>query len=118
ADKPEPLNPEDPKWPDFAAFERKMIGEYINYTYNLVKEVDPNHLVISNRINLDPMPDLYRTIDLWGRYDIVCVNIYPDNNMMGFNSGEIEILKKVHQGTGRPVMIGEWSVPSIDSGLY
>ena len=95
-----------------------MLGEYINYTYDLVKELDPNHLIISNRINLDPMPEVYRTIDLWGKYDIVSMNIYPDNNKIGFNPGEIEIMKKLHKGTGKPVMIGEWSVPSIDSGLY
>ena len=92
--------------------------EYIDFTYNLVKELDPNHLVISNRLNLGPMPDLYRTLDLWGKYDIVCMNIYPDNNIMGFNQGEIDIMKTLYNGTGRPVMIGEWSVPAIDSKLY
>lgn len=117
-DKPEPAGWDDPLWADFSAFERHMLGEYINYTYDLVKELDPNHLIISNRINLDPMPEVYRTIDLWGKYDIVSMNIYPDNNKIGFNPGEIEIMKKLHKGTGKPVMIGEWSVPSIDSGLY
>jgi hypothetical protein len=46
------------------------------------------------------------------------MNIYPDNNMIGFNPGEIEIMKKLHSGTKRPVIIGEWSVPAIDSKLY
>ena len=117
-DKPEPKEWDDPLWEDFAAFERLMINEYITYTYNLVKELDPNHLVISNRINLGPMPELHRTIDLWGKYDMVCMNIYPDNNKIGFNPGEIEIMKKLHEGTGRPVIIGEWSIPAIDSELY
>lgn len=117
-DKPEPKEWDDPVWIDFAAFERHMIKEYIDFTYDLVKELDPNHLVMSNRINLDPMPEAYRTMDLWGKYDIVCMNIYPDNNKIGFNRGEIEIMKKLFERTGRPVMIGEWSVPAIDSGLY
>src|SRR5690606_1252543 len=117
-DKPEPRSWDDPLWEDFLAFERRMVSEYIDYTYALVKELDPNHLVISNRINLNPMPELYRTIDLWSKYDIVCMNIYPDNNMIGFNAGEMEIMRKLYEGTGRPVMIGEWSVPSFDSGLY
>lgn len=116
--KPEPVNWDDPLWVDFAAFERHMVGEYISYTCSLVRELDPNHLVISNRINLNPMPELHRTIDLWGQYDIVCMNIYPDNNTIGFNSGEIAIMKRLHERTGRPVLIGEWSVPSVDSGLY
>lgn len=117
-EKPEPRDWDDPLWEDFLAFERRMMAEYINYTYALVKELDPNHLVISNRINLDPMPELHRTIDLWSRYDIVCMNIYPDNNMIGFNPGELEIMHKLYEGTGRPLMIGEWSLPSFDSGLY
>lgn len=117
-DKPEPKEWDDPLWEDFAAFERMMIDEYITFTYNLVKELDPNHLVISNRINLGPMPELHRTIDLWGKYDIVCMNIYPDNNKIGFNPGELAIMKKFHEGTSRPVIIGEWSIPSIDSDLY
>ena len=117
-DKPEPEDWDDPLWIDFAAFERQMMKEYIDFTYNLVKELDPDHLVISNRINLGPMPDLYRTIDLWGKYDIVCMNIYPDNNKIGFNPGELEIMKRLYEGTGRPVIIGEWSMPAIDSKLY
>ncbi|MDX9881386.1 MAG: beta-galactosidase [Prolixibacteraceae bacterium] len=117
-DKPEPIDWDDPLWTDFATFERYMLKTYIDFTYDLVRELDPNHLIISNRINLDPMPEAYRTIDLWSRYDIVCINIYPDNNKIGFNQGEIEIMKKLYEGTGRPVMIGEWSVPAIDSGLY
>ena len=117
-DKPEPKEWNDPLWVDFTVFERFMIREYIDFTYNLVKELDPNHLVISNRLNLGPMPDIYRTIDLWGKYDIVCMNIYPDNNKIGFNPGELEIMKRLYEGTGRPVIIGEWSVPAIDSKLY
>lgn len=116
--KPEPVEWDDPVWKDFSTFERIMMKEYIDFTYNLVKELDPNHLVISNRINLGPMPAIYRTIDLWGKYDIVCMNIYPDNNMIGFNPGEIEIMKMLHKGSNRPIIIGEWSVPAIDSKLY
>jgi hypothetical protein len=64
------------------------------------------------------MPHLYRTIDLWEKYDVVCMNIYPDNNLIGFNPGELEIMKKLYEGTKKPVIIGEWSVPAIDSKLY
>jgi hypothetical protein len=117
-DMPEPKDWEDPLWEDFSAFERIMIKEYIDFTYDLVKGLDPNHLVISNRLNLGPMPELHRTMDLWGKYDIVCMNIYPDNNMIGFNPGEIEIMKRLHEATQRPILIGEWSVPAIDSKLY
>ncbi len=118
SDKPEPKDWNDPLWKDFADFERKMMGEYITYTYDLVKELDPDHLVISNRIHLGAITGLHRTIDLWSKYDIICMNIYPENNKIGFEEGELEIMKKLFEGTRRPVIIGEWSVPAIDSKLY
>ncbi|MCK4856054.1 MAG: beta-galactosidase, partial [Bacteroidales bacterium] len=117
-DKPEPFEWDDPLFIDFTAFERIMMGEYINYTYDLVKELDPNHLLISNRLNLGPMMCLHRTIDLWSRYDVICVNVYPQNLFIGFSKGELEILDWVHERTGKPLIIGEWSVPAMDSELY
>jgi hypothetical protein len=117
-DKPEPAEWDDPLWPDFAEFERKMVREYIDYTYDLVRELDPHHMIISNRFNLGAIDEIHRTVDLWGRYDIVCMNIYPDNNRIGFKPGELEIMRNLYEGTGRPVIIGEWSIPAIDSRLY
>jgi hypothetical protein len=64
------------------------------------------------------MPSLYRTLDLWSEYDVICVNIYPDNLYSGFSKGELEILEMIHEKTGRPIILGEWSIPAMDSGLY
>jgi hypothetical protein len=116
--KPSPVEWDDPLYPDFVEFERMMMEEYINYTYNIVKEMDPDHLIISNRLNLDPMGSLYRTIDLWSRYDIVCVNIYPENLFFGFSKGELELFEWINKKTGKPIIIGEWSIPATDSELY
>lgn len=118
SDKPEPLEWDDPLFIDFTAFERIIMEEYINYTYDLVKELDPNHLLISNRLNLGPIMCLHRTIDLWSRYDVICVNIYPQNLFIGFSKGELELLDWVHEKTGKPLIIGEWSIPARDSELY
>ncbi len=118
SDKPEPAEWDDPLFIDFTAFERIMIQEYIDYTYNMVKNLDPRHLIISNRFDLGNMMCLYRTIDLWSRYDVIAVNIYPENLYIGFDRGELEILDWIHKQTGRPVIIGEWSVPAVDSKLY
>jgi hypothetical protein len=118
SDKPSPVQWDDPLYADFVAFERIMMKEYIDYTYDMVKEMDPDHLIISNRLNLGPMGSLYRTIDLWSKYDIICVNMYPENLFFGFNKGELEILDWVHEKTGKPVILGEWSIPALDSKLY
>lgn len=117
-EKPEPKDWEDPLYSDFVDFERAMLKKYIDFTYHLVKELDPNHLLISNRINLGPMCDLHRSVDLWGKYDLICMNIYPQNLKIGFSEGELEIMRKLHAGTGKPVIIGEWSVPAISDELY
>jgi hypothetical protein len=116
--RPEPADWNDPLYADFIAFERKMIREYIEFTFALVKRLDPDHLVISNRINLIPMNGIHRSIDLWGRYDIIAVNMYPQNMLMGFSPGEIQVLEDLYEATGRPLLLTEWSVPAIDSGLY
>lgn len=116
--KPSPVEWDDPLYPDFIAFERIMMEEYINYTYNMVKELDPDHLIISNRLNLGPMMSLHRTIDLWAKYDVVCVNIYPENLYFGFDKGELEILEWIYKKTNTPIIIGEWSIPAMDSQLY
>ncbi|MCK4922380.1 MAG: beta-galactosidase [Bacteroidales bacterium] len=117
-DKPEPKDWDDPLYEDFTDFERTMVKEYIDFTYDLVKELDPNHIIISNRINLGNMGDIYRTIDLWAKYDLICMNIYPQNLLFGFSPGELEIMNRLHEGTGKPVIIGEWSVPAIGPKLY
>jgi hypothetical protein len=118
SEKPSPAEWDDPLYPDFIEFERIMMKEYIDYTYDMVKELDPDHLIISNRLNLGPMGSLYRTIDLWSKYDVICVNIYPENLFFGFNKGELEILDWVYEKTGKPVILGEWSIPAFDSNLY
>jgi hypothetical protein len=46
------------------------------------------------------------------------VNIYPANLSPGLNPAERQIFRFVHEKTGRPLLIGEWSVPALDSGLY
>ncbi len=117
-DTPEPKDWDDPLYKDFIEFERFMVKTYIDFTYDLVKELDPNHLVISNRLHLGPMSDLYRTIDLWGKYDLICMNIYPQNLLFGFSPGELELMNRLHRNTGKPVIIGEWSVPAIGPELY
>jgi hypothetical protein len=116
--KPEPADWEDPLFADFTAFERRMVREYVDFTYQLVKKADPSRLVISNRINLGPMQDIHRTIDLWARFDLIAMNIYPQNIQHGLSQGELEVIETLHKSTGKPLIISEWGVSAIDSGLY
>ena len=44
--------------------------------------------------------------------------MYPSNRHPGPDPQGMELLRLIHARTGRPLIIGEWSVPSQDSGLY
>lgn len=46
------------------------------------------------------------------------MNIYPQNLKFGFSEGELAIMENLHKGTGKPIIIGEWSVPAISDELY
>ncbi len=116
--KPEPAAWDDPLFADFTAFERRMVKEYVDFTYGLVKTADPSRLVISSRINLGPMQDIHRTVDLWGKFDLIAMNIYPQNLQYGLSSGELAIMEALHKATGKPLIIGEWGTSAIDSGFY
>ncbi|RPJ64554.1 MAG: hypothetical protein EHM23_00295, partial [Acidobacteria bacterium] len=116
--KPEPAAWDDPLFVDFTAFERRMVKEYVDFTYDLVKRADPSRLVISSRINLGPMQDIHRTIDLWSKFDLIAMNIYPQNLQYGLSSGELAVLETLHKSTGKPLIISEWGTSAIDSGLY
>ena len=117
-DKPNPVAWDDPLFADFTAFERRMVKEYVDFTYDLVKTADPSRLVISNRLYLDPMQDIHRIEDLWGKFDLVALNIYPQNLQYGLSSGELAVMEGLHKATGKPLLIAEWGTSAIDSGLY
>jgi hypothetical protein len=50
--------------------------------------------------------------------DGVAVNLYPANRSAGLSHSERAILSEIHRRTGKAILIGEWSVPALDSGLY
>lgn len=118
ADKPEPQKRSGPVFEDFLAFERVLVKQYNDTVIAAVREVDHEHLVCSNRHMLSALPDWLRTIDLAAAYDVVAVNMYPSNRSPGADRQGIELLRMVHERTGRPLIIGEWSIPALDSGLY
>jgi hypothetical protein len=57
-------------------------------------------------------------LDLYSGYDGIAINLYPGNNTPGLSDREEAVLREAHATTGKPVIIGEWSVPAVDSGLY
>lgn len=118
AARPEPPLDRGPMHEDFIAFERLLYKRYVDVTLRVTRDADPDHLIASNRHNLGGLPHWLPNIDLCAAYDLVAVNLYPDNQAAGVGPSGLAILREVARRTGKPVIVGEWSVPAMDSGLY
>lgn len=118
AERPEPLLDSGPMHEDFLAFERILFQRYVEVTLRVTRQADPDHLIASNRYNLAGLDHWLPHMDLCAGYDLVAVNLYPDNQSPGVGACGLAVLREVARRSGRPVLIGEWSVPAIDSGLY
>jgi hypothetical protein len=118
AARPEPLLDRGPMYDDFIAFERRLCQQYVDVTLRVTRQADPQHLIASNRHNLGGLEHWLSHIDLCAAYDLVAVNLYPDNRVPGVGPSGLAVLREVARRSGRPVIIGQWSVPALDSGLY
>jgi hypothetical protein len=129
--KPDPRTPEvagmracrrngrDPMHQDFVDFERRVIREYCEFTYHAVKEVDPNHLVLSHRFSCFSAGPLGRwswgPMEEFGRYDAIALNLYPQHGPY-LTEDELDAVHGLHERTGRPLVVTEWNLSSYDSG--
>ena len=108
-----------PLFEDCREFTRELVKRYAATAARTVREADPGALVFSNRFMLSSVDD---TLSYLGAYAPVCdgiaVNIYPRNQSPGLAEDERTILARFHEISGKPVLITEWSVPALDSGLY
>jgi hypothetical protein len=116
--KPDPEIRYGPMYEDFRAFSREIIRKANETMIRVIRQEDPGRLIISNRFMVGEQGDVFENLDLYADFDIIAVNIYPRNLVAGLNRDEREFLETVHRRTGKPVIIGEWSVPALDSGLY
>jgi hypothetical protein len=113
-----PVVPEGAMYEDFLAFEQVVVKRYIDITIRSIRAEDPDSLIFSNRFMLGDQGAWARVHDLYGAYDGIAINIYPRNRSAGLSEDEKDVLRAVHEQTGKPIIIGEWSVPAVDSGLY
>lgn len=115
-DKPVIRGEGDPVAPDLEAFVRHILETYVNVITGLYRRYDGRHPVCSNRFagQFD-----VRLADVLRPYDIIACNSYPRDtwDQREFSAGQLEWLRAMHQATGRPVLISEWSVMAVDSGL-
>lgn len=117
-EQPEPAFGGEAMRRDYLDFERIVTARYIDVTVRVIREKDPGRLIFSNRFNAAGIGTYRRVLDLYKRYDGIAVNLYPKNLQPGLSAGERDFLGMFHELTGKPVLVSEWSVPALDSGLY
>jgi hypothetical protein len=112
--RPVPQSRDGAMYDDFLDFSREIVKKYVDVTLSVIRSEDPGRLVFSPRFMFDD----FDYVDLYSRFDAIAINCYPGNNEPGLDEWTIDRLRTVHESTGRPIIIGEWSVPSLASGLY
>ncbi|MCU0914318.1 MAG: beta-galactosidase, partial [Planctomycetes bacterium] len=118
AHRPDPILRRGPIYADFRAFSRQTVRRHVEVTLRVIREEDPGRLVFSQRFMLSGLCEALDYLDLFAAYDGIAVNMYPSNQRFGLSEAEKAVLRTVHQKTGRPILLTEWSIPALDSGLY
>lgn len=116
--KPDPVVRKGAMYEDFRLFSREIIRRFNETVLRIIHEEDPGRLVFSNRFMLGEQRDVLDNLDLYRGFDAIAVNIYPLNINAGLDDSERQTLQLIHERSGKPIVIGEWSVPALDSGLY
>jgi len=116
--QPDPIIRSGPMHEDFHAFERVIVKRFVDITHRAIRDADPDHLIFSNRFMVDDAQAWQHLLDLYRPYDAIGLNLYPMNQTAGLDANEKAMFHLVHERTERPIIVGEWSIPAADSGLY
>lgn len=120
AAKPDPIKRSGAMYEDFNAFKRVLVQQYVDVTKDAFNEVYNNNppLIFSNRFTVD-LSDVYDVLDIYAAaFDGIGFNCYPGGLQVGLPEYMINEIQDLHEITGKPIIISEWSVPALDSGLY
>ncbi len=105
---------------DLKAFVRHLVKAYIDFTVETIHKYDKDHLIISNRFALgNKTKALQRVdnfIDLFGKYDIVCTNLYAESGG-SYSPDQMALLQYLYEKTKRPLLIGEFSFHANESNI-
>lgn len=99
---------------DRLGFLREIARQYFKVTYEAIKKHDPNHLVLGCRFAYKPPDEVLE--GCIGYVDVISINCYP-NPYSDELKMRLEDFKKIHNITGLPIMITEFSFKAMDSGL-
>ena len=90
--------------------------KYFATTTAAIREIDKNHMILGSRFAGNAPEPCWTAA---GKYcDIVSVNQYPFIDLQtGQMLDALNDLVRYSEWTNRPLMLTEWSFPSLDSGL-
>ncbi len=118
--KPDPIKKSGTMYDDFMAFKRVIVQKYVDESKSAFMEVYNNNppLIFSNRFTID-LSEVYDVLDIFAAaYDGIAINCYPGGTEVGLPQWMKGAIQKAYTIAQKPIIIGEWSVPALDSGLY
>ena len=91
-----------------SAFLRLVAQTYYRTAAEAIRKYDPNHAIIGCRHGGYAIPEVIESMR--GYVDVVSYNHYG-------NAPPVETLERIHEMTGAPLMLTEFSFKAVDSGL-
>lgn len=121
AAKPDPELHSGTMYDDFKSFEELIIREFATVTHDIIAAADPGRLIFGPRLHRVIGLEVWlEHLDELSAFDALAVNLYPGDYTWdsGLDESLRQILAEMYAQSGKPIIVGEWSVPAIDSGLY
>jgi len=91
----------------FSAWLSHLAEDYFRLTTTLVHKYDPNHLIMGVRFKGYALPEVVRASR--GYTDVVSINYYPADARL-----DPDMFRMMHELSGQPVMLSEYSFHALD----
>jgi hypothetical protein len=102
-----PRQPQQPYARLFSAWLSHLAEDYFRLTTTLVHKYDRNHLVLGVRFKGYAMPEVVRASR--GYTDVQSINYYPADARL-----DADMFRMMHELSGQPIMLSEYSFHSLD----
>ncbi|AHF92780.1 glycoside hydrolase family 42 [Opitutaceae bacterium TAV5] len=98
---------------DFAVY---AMGIYAGFMLETLRAELPGKLIASNRFMGNATDEM---LAAWKNYDLIAWNAYPFSKWQAatYSPAQLDILRRVHRITGRPVIISETGLQALDARL-
>ncbi len=105
---------------DLKLFVRHLMETYINFTVDIIRKYDKDHLILSNRFALGTkergQEEIGGFVDLFDKYDIICTNLYAESGG-SYTPEQMALLQYLYDNAKRPLLIGEFSFHANESNV-